>query len=417
MTVLSRSKNAAARVTRHDCKWTGSERRRCRAPSTPVRVIHSLRRRSGTVCPLSRWARRVSTARTPPARPLVVSADEELLDDLLRLLAAAGAEPELATGGPALRRAHRDAPLVLLGADALTGGAVRALPRRPGRGRRLRAAAAGHRLGRGGRGRRGTGGGAARRTRPGCCPGRPPPRRRPPTGDGWSPWAAAAGAPGRARWPPRWRWPRRPACCSSTPIRGVRGSTCSWAPSAPRGCAGRSSPGCAGGWTATRCWPPCPRSAGCTSSPRPGRRPRPVPDDALAAVRRGGAGRRSAGRGGPARARAAGGRPPRRCSPTPTSRSWWSRPGCGRPPPRGCWWRRRAPAGRRPGSWSGRWPAASPGTRWPTSWGGRSWASCRTTAAPCRAGSAASRPPSRRAPRWELSPGGSSTSSRPGTAR
>ena len=74
----------------------------------------------------------MSTARTPPARPLVLSADEELLDDLLRLLAAVGAEPELATGGAALRRAHRDAPLVLLGADALTGGAVRALPRRPG---------------------------------------------------------------------------------------------------------------------------------------------------------------------------------------------------------------------------------------------------------------------------------------------
>ncbi|TFV73399.1 septum formation initiator [Blastococcus sp. CT_GayMR19] len=74
----------------------------------------------------------MSTARTPPARPLVVSSDEELLDDLFRLLAAAGTEPELATGGPALRRAHREAPLVLLGADALSGGAVRALPRRPG---------------------------------------------------------------------------------------------------------------------------------------------------------------------------------------------------------------------------------------------------------------------------------------------
>jgi secretion/DNA translocation related CpaE-like protein len=76
----------------------------------------------------------VTTAPTRPlpARPLVVSADEELLDDLLRLLAAAGTEPELATGGPALRRAHRDAPLVLLGADALTAGALRALPRRPG---------------------------------------------------------------------------------------------------------------------------------------------------------------------------------------------------------------------------------------------------------------------------------------------
>ena len=74
----------------------------------------------------------LSTGHVRPARPLVVSADEPLLDDVLRLLAAAGAEPELATGGPALRRAHRDAPLVLLGADVLGGGAVRALPRRPG---------------------------------------------------------------------------------------------------------------------------------------------------------------------------------------------------------------------------------------------------------------------------------------------
>ena len=73
----------------------------------------------------------MSTSRTS-ARPLVVSTDERLLDDLLRLLAAAGAEPELATGGPALRRAHRQAPLVLVGADALAAGAVRALPRRPG---------------------------------------------------------------------------------------------------------------------------------------------------------------------------------------------------------------------------------------------------------------------------------------------
>lgn len=73
----------------------------------------------------------MSTSRTP-ARPLVVSTDERLLDDLLRLLATAGAEPELATGGPALRRAHRQAPLVLVGTDALATGAVRALPRRPG---------------------------------------------------------------------------------------------------------------------------------------------------------------------------------------------------------------------------------------------------------------------------------------------
>ena len=71
-------------------------------------------------------------ARPAATRPLVVSADEELLDDLLRLLAAAGTEPELATRGPALRRAHREAPLVLVGADALTGSTVRSLPRRPG---------------------------------------------------------------------------------------------------------------------------------------------------------------------------------------------------------------------------------------------------------------------------------------------
>jgi secretion/DNA translocation related CpaE-like protein len=76
---------------------------------------------------------RPGTPTRPDAgRPLVVSADEQLLDDLLRLLAAAGAEPELATGGPALRRAHRSAPLVLVGADALTSGVVRELPRRPG---------------------------------------------------------------------------------------------------------------------------------------------------------------------------------------------------------------------------------------------------------------------------------------------
>ncbi|MGZ4571292.1 MAG: septum site-determining protein Ssd [Blastococcus sp.] len=67
-----------------------------------------------------------------PARPLVVSADERLLDDLLRLLAAAGVEPELATGGAALRRAHREASLVLVGADVLEAAVVRALPRRPG---------------------------------------------------------------------------------------------------------------------------------------------------------------------------------------------------------------------------------------------------------------------------------------------
>jgi secretion/DNA translocation related CpaE-like protein len=62
----------------------------------------------------------------------VVSTDEVLLDDLLRLLAAAGCTAELTSGGGALRRAHREAPIVLVGGDALTAAAVRALPRRPG---------------------------------------------------------------------------------------------------------------------------------------------------------------------------------------------------------------------------------------------------------------------------------------------
>ena len=74
----------------------------------------------------------MSALRPPSTRPLVVSSDEDLVDDLLRLLAAAGTSAERATGGPALRRAQRDAPLVLVGADAVGAGAVRSLPRRPG---------------------------------------------------------------------------------------------------------------------------------------------------------------------------------------------------------------------------------------------------------------------------------------------
>lgn len=73
----------------------------------------------------------VSAPRSP-ARPLVISSDDDLLDDLLGLLAAADAEPVLSRGGPLLRRAHREAPLVLLGADCLQAPAVRELPRRPG---------------------------------------------------------------------------------------------------------------------------------------------------------------------------------------------------------------------------------------------------------------------------------------------
>src|SRR3954451_18052636 len=130
MTVLSRSKNAAARVTRQHCRWT-------EVPCGGLHAVHTrtghpqFSRRYGSVCRSRDGVAPVTVSHQIP-RPLVVSTDEELLDDLLRLLAAAGTEPELATGGPALRRAYREAPLVLVGADALSGGALRAFPRRPG---------------------------------------------------------------------------------------------------------------------------------------------------------------------------------------------------------------------------------------------------------------------------------------------
>ncbi|WP_431783902.1 septum site-determining protein Ssd [Streptomyces chumphonensis] len=65
---------------------------------------------------------------------LIVSEDAHLLDDLLRLCAAAGAEAEVAHGAPVNEEAWRDAPLVLVGDDRAerlrsSGGRP---PRRPG---------------------------------------------------------------------------------------------------------------------------------------------------------------------------------------------------------------------------------------------------------------------------------------------
>src|SRR3712207_6471610 len=114
MTVLSRSKNAAARVTVHEGRRP-DRRQGPFPPSTPEGVIHRSARDLATVAGTG-WAGPVMVTRSA-ARPLVVATDETLLDDCLRVLAAAGAEPEVTTGGSALRRAHRDAPLVLLGAE------------------------------------------------------------------------------------------------------------------------------------------------------------------------------------------------------------------------------------------------------------------------------------------------------------
>jgi secretion/DNA translocation related CpaE-like protein len=49
--------------------------------------------------------------------PLIVTEDEALLDDLLRLCAAAGVEPEVSHGPPAWKGSWERAPLVLVGDD------------------------------------------------------------------------------------------------------------------------------------------------------------------------------------------------------------------------------------------------------------------------------------------------------------
>ncbi|NDZ86186.1 septum formation initiator, partial [Streptomyces sp. SID10115] len=62
-----------------------------------------------------------------PGGPLIVTEDVELLDDLLRLCAAAGVLPEVHHGGPERRGSWDAAPLVLVGDDAAdrVRGAVR----------------------------------------------------------------------------------------------------------------------------------------------------------------------------------------------------------------------------------------------------------------------------------------------------
>ena len=67
-----------------------------------------------------------------PARPLLVTGDPDLLDDLLRLAAAAGVETEVAHDVVAARGSWAAAPLVLVGADAVGELARGGLPRRPG---------------------------------------------------------------------------------------------------------------------------------------------------------------------------------------------------------------------------------------------------------------------------------------------
>lgn len=77
-----------------------------------------------------------SPAPTRPAsagrRPLVVTADEDLLDDVLRLAAAVGTELEVAAEAAGARASRAAAPLVLLGSDVVARCSADALSRRQG---------------------------------------------------------------------------------------------------------------------------------------------------------------------------------------------------------------------------------------------------------------------------------------------
>ncbi|QSB14316.1 CpaE-like family protein [Natronosporangium hydrolyticum] len=66
----------------------------------------------------------------PARRPLLVTGDEQLLDELLRLAAAAGVEPEVATDPASARGRYPGAPLVLIGADQAAACQRARLPRR-----------------------------------------------------------------------------------------------------------------------------------------------------------------------------------------------------------------------------------------------------------------------------------------------
>lgn len=63
-------------------------------------------------------------------RPLVVTSDPDLLEELLRLAATAGVELDVLADGGSARRAWTPAPLVIVGADAVAGVARARLARR-----------------------------------------------------------------------------------------------------------------------------------------------------------------------------------------------------------------------------------------------------------------------------------------------
>ena len=72
-----------------------------------------------------------TSVRPGPRLPLVVTADPDLLDDLLRLAAAGGTEVDVAPDPVAARPRFRTAPLVMIGADQAAACLRARLPHRP----------------------------------------------------------------------------------------------------------------------------------------------------------------------------------------------------------------------------------------------------------------------------------------------
>ena len=72
-----------------------------------------------------------TSVRPGPRRPLVVTGDPDLLDDLLRLAAAGGTDVDVASDPAAARSRFAAAPLVLIGADQADACLRARLPRRP----------------------------------------------------------------------------------------------------------------------------------------------------------------------------------------------------------------------------------------------------------------------------------------------
>ena len=72
-----------------------------------------------------------TSVRSGPRLPLVVTADPDLLDDLLRLAAAGGTEVDVAPDPVAARPRFATAPLVMIGADQAAACLRARLPRRP----------------------------------------------------------------------------------------------------------------------------------------------------------------------------------------------------------------------------------------------------------------------------------------------